>query len=573
MLDNPLELPAPDAADRRAPTTMARLLELVANEPVLTPARRRNLTSSIRRFCEVLGYTPDEAPAAFWFFRERIQAFAPASTGMTRKRWQTIKSDVSAALRQAGISPKAPKPRNDLGPQWRRLQERLAAAGRKHWGLYRLARFAEARGIAPCSIDNAVMAAFHTAISRESFKTDPSRHHRATCLLWNKAADLLPDLGLRKVAMPSYRERYTPDWEALPAPFRADTERWLTQMSREGDLLDEDAPARPLRPSSIVSYRYIVRQIVAGLAHHGRPLSEITSLACLVEVEAAKSVLQFHLDRNDGKTSSTIANIAHVLVLLAETAVAADPADVARLKAFRRKLAVRQRGLRERPKAALRPLVEPANIERVLMLPERIFAEARRQRSAYTRKDALRMQAAVALELLLMRPIRRKNLVALRLGEHVISTGTRTIIAIAAHDVKNDIDLEHPLPKESADLLDFYVRKVLPLLGPNPGRHLFPGTRVGRPKSAEQLGRQFTRLIRDETGLHLYPHVMRHFAASLYLRERPGEYETVRRVLAHKSLTTTTRSYVDMEDAAAVERFDALVLGIRSAIRREIGDA
>lgn len=552
--------------------TMADLIVQMAEDLALKPVRRRNLASSIRRFCEVLGHDPAEAPAAFWVFRERIAAFAPAAVGMTRKRWQTIRSDVSFALRRAGIAQDAPRPRASYTPDWQPLKDRLTATGRVAWGISRLARFAAARGIAPADVDDRVMADFHEAIRQESFKTNPERHYRATCRLWNNAADLLPDLGLRPVTLPSYRKTYTPAWDELPTSFRNEAEAWLMRMSEAGDLLDEEAPARPLKPASIRSYRYALRQIVAGFVQGDRPLTAITSLAVVVEVVAAKRVLQWYLDRNGGKTSSMIANIAHVLVLVAATAIKVDTAEVARLKVLRKRLAVGSRGLRPRPKTALRPLVERDNIERILMLPERIHAELRKKKT-FTRKDALRMQAAVVLELLLMRPIRRKNVVALRLGENVIRTGTRTIIAIPAEDVKNDIELEHPLPKESDDLLQFYVHELLPLFGTNPEGFLFPGAKPAAPKCGEQLARQFTKLIRDETGLSLYPHVMRHFAASLYLRERPGEYETVRRVLAHRSLTTTTRSYAGMEDSAAVERFDDLVLGIRAAIRREVGNA
>jgi len=45
----------------------------------------------------------------------------------------------------------------------------------------------------------------------------------------------------------------------------------------------------------------------------------------------------------------------------------------------------------------------------------------------------------------------------------------------------------------------------------------------------------------------------------LFLREHPGEYETTRLILGHKSLTTTVRSYCGLEQADALRRFDALI--------------
>ena len=95
----------------------------------------------------------------------------------------------------------------------------------------------------------------------------------------------------------------------------------------------------------------------------------------------------------------------------------------------------------------------------------------------------------------------------------------------------------------------------------------------GQPKSAEQCGRFFSQTIRAEIGIKVYPHLLRHFAATLYLTENPEGIEVVRRVLGHRSADTTQRSYAGIHDEIAVRRFDELVLGLRAAILKEIGDA
>ena len=76
----------------------------------------------------------------------------------------------------------------------------------------------------------------------------------------------------------------------------------------------------------------------------------------------------------------------------------------------------------------------------------------------------------------------------------------------------------------------------------------------------------------SEIGLEVYPHLLRHFAATLYLTENPEGIEVVRRVLGHRSADTTRRSYAGVHDQLAVRRFDELVLGIRAAIMKEIGN-
>ena len=292
----------------------------------------------------------------------------------------------------------------------------------------------------------------------------------------------------------------------------------------------------------------------------------------LVEGDAPTLALQFHLTRNGQRPSQMVAQIAHVLVLMAQHAVGADPATVARLKRFRANLSPARSGLKPRPRNALRQFADRANIETLLILPTRIHLRLQRKAVAeLTLADARLMQVAVALELLLMRPIRQANLVALRLGQHVLKVGKRTVIVLDEAEVKNRVGHDYPLPPESAKLLDFYVARLLPLFGPNPEGFLFPGETPGRSKSAEQFGRVFKKTVRAETGLEVYPHLLRHFAATLYLTENPEGLEVVRRVLGHRSAETTHRSYAGVHDQHAVRRFDELVLGIRGTVLKEIG--
>jgi hypothetical protein len=51
--------------------------------------------------------------------------------------------------------------------------------------------------------------------------------------------------------------------------------------------------------------------------------------------------------------------------------------------------------------------------------------------------------------------------------------------------------------------------------------------------------------------------------APFYLSNNPGDYETVRRVLGHKSITTTVAFYAGIEMEHSVRRFDQAVLRLR----------
>lgn len=480
MLQTPIQTDAVAKADQ---PTMAALIQIIRDDTGLSDARRRNVASSIRRLCSVLDVAPAETPAAFWFLRERLAQVHPAQAGIKPHRWETIRSDVTFALKRIGLAPDQPKPRVPLSAEWIELQQRLKLLGHAHWGLSRLARYCDGKGIAPASVDDAVMAAYTAYLRSQTLKTKPERVVREACVIWNRLASNAGHLALQQVTIHDNRRSYSPDWEAIPASLRQKIESWLASLSKEADLLSDTGPLRPLRPASITSYRYALRQAIAGLMHNGRPLEEITSLAALVEPKAVEAALEFHRSRMGVKQSQMLAQIAHVLVLAAEHAVQVDAATLAKLKRMRSRVAAPRSGLKPRPREALRQFLDREAIETLLVLPQRLQRRLQRKKEL-TAADARRMQVAVALELLLMRPIRRGNLVALQLGQQVLRVGGRTVILLEEDEVKNRVAHDYPIPPESAKLLDFYTEQLLPLLRPNPNRFLFPGANPDRPKAA-----------------------------------------------------------------------------------------
>jgi integrase len=58
----------------------------------------------------------------------------------------------------------------------------------------------------------------------------------------------------------------------------------------------------------------------------------------------------------------------------------------------------------------------------------------------------------------------------------------------------------------------------------------------------------------------VHPHLFRHFCAWLHLQYHPGDYEGVRRILGHKRIETSIKSYIAFEQDIAAARFDEVVL-------------
>jgi integrase len=60
-------------------------------------------------------------------------------------------------------------------------------------------------------------------------------------------------------------------------------------------------------------------------------------------------------------------------------------------------------------------------------------------------------------------------------------------------------------------------------------------------------------------GLRITVHQFRHAAAAIYLKHRPGDYETVRRLLGHRDIQTTIRFYCGLETMQATQDFGKLI--------------
>jgi len=70
---------------------------------------------------------------------------------------------------------------------------------------------------------------------------------------------------------------------------------------------------------------------------------------------------------------------------------------------------------------------------------------------------------------------------------------------------------------------------------------------------------QITERILKATGLRITVHQFRHAAAAIYLKHRPGDYETVRRLLGHRNIWTTIKFYCGLETMAATQQFGKLI--------------
>ena len=97
---------------------------------------------------------------------------------------------------------------------------------------------------------------------------------------------------------------------------------------------------------------------------------------------------------------------------------------------------------------------------------------------------------------------------------------------------------------------------------------LFAGEAQGQ-KTTKTLSEQISDRLWKELGLEVTPHQFRHAAAYIILKADPGNYELVRRVLGHRSITTTHNFYIGLETLEATRQFGEMVIPGWSAVSRQ----
>ncbi len=538
------------------PATLAEVLDRIAAMDALPRQRRHDLLSAVRQVARLLGGLPADVPANPEALKRRLNLMTPAAAGMSKSGWRNVRALLTAALELTNAKVVRGRRLTDLAPSWLALIKRVPDPYER----VRLSRFfsyGSGNGIEPNQVNDLTVADFADSLKRNSLLERQTQIVRDLCIAWNRCADSVEGWPATRLTVQNRRRDYALPPAAYPDSFLADVDGYLAHLA--GDDLFARTGRGPASRITLRGVRLQIFELAAALVHSGRAPETIRSLADLAEPEALKTALTFFWSRNGKRKTGHLRNFALGAIKIAKYWVKLPPDKIAALQAIRRQVEPKSEGMTQRNRARLRQFDDPENLRRLIDLPEAIL-RALPPTGPLSYAGAIRLQSGLAIGILLAAPIRARNLAALHLARHVIPTrpgGVRHIV-IPAEGVKNRTALAFEVSDVLGELTDAYLARGRPVLASDPDGFLFP-KRNGGAKAPAWLAAQIKRTIKQETGVDLNVHAFRHLAAMLFLREHPGEYETTRLILGHKSLTTTVRSYCGLEQADALRRFDALI--------------
>jgi integrase len=553
-----------DHSTSTSPTTLAELRERILSDLDLPEKRQRDIASALANLAKAMGRPLDTLSTDPVSLRALMANRSPKQMGFEPGRWRNIRSLLNAAMARCGLVQVPGRLDNPLSPAWAALFEKdLNKDARFRVG--RFARWCSREGIVPESVDDAVLQRFGKVQETASLIDDPKRRTHDIAVLWNRAVASHPDWPQRHLTVPDNRLYYTPDWTVYPASLMADVEKYLASLAGGcgSNRLSKKAWRRPLRPATLIGRRCVLRLYLGALVLSGEDPATMVDLRSVVTRARVNAALTFFLNRTGGNATHHTAQIARLALGIARHWVDSDAEDIAQLRTWTANLTPGRIGMTEKNKRRLRPFMNEDIYERLVDLPKDLCDEVKtelRRLGAPNTALALQAQTAVLLQILLLVPLRMKNLAGLRIGtELVCLPGNKMFIILTEKDTKNDEPYDAELVEEAVALIDWYITTFRPLLNKG-GDWLFPGREAGQQKSHDGLRDQISRVMADRCGVEFNPHAFRHLAGYRILLRDPSAYGMVQRVLGHKQLETTMRFYTGLETIAASRHFQNMVV-------------
>jgi integrase len=543
----------------KAPVTLADVLAGVDRNSLIPAIRRRDLRSAVARVARLVGDEPGQIPLDLPAIGRVLVAATPATAGLSAKTIANIRSDFLAAMKESGLKSVAAPAKRQMTSRWRKLMAGRTAPKRIQYGLSRFARYCSARDIEPERVNDTVLEEFIKFVREQTLHRKPNALHRNVARIWNEAVEKSP-LRLPCLLIPSFRRPpKRVDWSLLPRSLRNDLERYL-DWSAGNDVFAADARPRALAPQTIELKRNHVHAAITALIESGVSPKAIRSLRDLVTIEHFKRILRRRHEVVGGRENTFNHDNAKTLTELAGRWVKVDASALDELKRLAGKVPAPLPGLTSKNKATLRQFDDPDNFQRLIGLPDRLWAEVKRDKKPSFR-TVLIAQAALAVGMLTYMPIRPQNLWSLKFDEHIFlraGYGAISSLELPAAQVKNRTEMAFDIPAHLAKMLIEYRDRLVPkVIGKRPVRLFIKED--GTAKSQWAVGWLIRTVVRRRIGLQISPHQFRHLSAKVILDAAPGNFETARQLLGHKSLHTTTSAYTGISSRRAARHHQQLI--------------
>lgn len=160
-----------------------------------------------------------------------------------------------------------------------------------------------------------------------------------------------------------------------------------------------------------------------------------------------------------------------------------------------------------------------------------------------TLSQAIAYRDGLMIALLAFAPLRRKNLVSLEIGRHLIGKGTNQYIVIPASETKTRVQIEFAIPALLLSYLDVYLAVVRDRLVKDPSCQALWINPRGAALHYGAIGNIVSRHTASRLGMRLTPHDTRDAAVTTWALADPSKIGTATDLLSHSDHRTMQKHY------------------------------
>ena len=179
------------------------------------------------------------------------------------------------------------------------------------------------------------------------------------------------------------------------------------------------------------------------------------------------------------------------------------------------------------------------------------------------REAACRYRDGLLIALLACRAPRRRNLAAMRIGEHLVRRDGVYWLVIAGTETKNHEPIEKPIPELLTPYVDAYLTDQRPALLNGHDSDGFWVSHYGRPMGEGAIYDRIRAITASAFGHPINLHLFRDCLATATALEDPEHVGIIPAVLGHIDPASGERHYNQADTVSAARRYQEGILGLR----------
>ena len=539
------------------PRSMMALVENLRDHPSVTSRQFIELKSAAKVVCKTVG-----RDSKTWMIGklgdvlDLMHAVNPVQAGIDEGYWRATRSKVTRVMRFNGFEMLSCYRKTELTPAWSILVRKAEALKKRR--IIPLRPFIAhmiAVGLEPGDVTQTTFEDYLACVELRSPRKNKVGTGPQLRAAWNDCLGSVEGWPQILFKLVDGRNIYLmPD-----STFPQILEEFETFVTRPLSPRGTRRRRRRVREVTIESCRYHFRRMLSAAIQGGIEAARLRTLADFCDPEVLETAFNFILDRRGAETTCDVSRLANLAVGIAEHWARVSEERLEDLKNLYEDFACIQEGMTEKNRRMLQKFANNKIVTNFLATPKRVVARYA-DIEVLTVHDAIQIQLATAMAVLIRVLVRVHNLKQIRIGHHLIEVGygadRKYVLCFSKDEVKNDEYLETILSPRVSAILKEYILRARPVLLREPSDYLFPGLGTGH-KSGSMFSQQLASFTEKESGIRVTAHQFRHLGGFIHLLKFPGDYEGVRKMLGHRKVETTIKFYIGLENRAAFEKYDA----------------